>query len=124
MIGPALGIASTKSLRVVDVWFSTAFKKLIDSESSSVFCLNAVCIAKVAFIASCLSTSPSTARRVVSFIAPNKSFPCFPVAAISAANARVSLNAAPYDLAKSSAVLETSALTFPSSCEEVAATPP
>ena len=41
IIGPALGIASTKSLRVVDVWFSTAFKKLIDSASSSVFCLNA-----------------------------------------------------------------------------------
>jgi hypothetical protein len=50
--------------------------------------------------------------------------PCFPVAAISAANASVSLNDAPYDLAKSSAVLETSALTLPSSCAEVAATPP
>ena len=31
---PAFGIASTKSFRVVDVWFSTAFKKLIDSVSS------------------------------------------------------------------------------------------
>ena len=40
--GPAFGIASTKSLRVVDVWFSTALRKLIDSVSCSVFCLNAV----------------------------------------------------------------------------------
>ena len=39
---PALGIASTKSFRVVEVWFSTAFKKLIDSVNSSVFDLNAV----------------------------------------------------------------------------------
>ena len=28
--GPAFGIASTKSFRVVDVWFSTALRKLID----------------------------------------------------------------------------------------------
>ena len=32
--GPAFGIASTKSLRVVEVWFSTALRKLIDSANS------------------------------------------------------------------------------------------
>ena len=40
--GPAFGIASTKSLRVVDVWFSIALRKLIESANSVVFCLNAV----------------------------------------------------------------------------------
>ena len=39
--GPAFGIASTKSARLVDVWFSTALRKLIDSVNSVVFCLNA-----------------------------------------------------------------------------------
>ena len=40
--GPAFGIAITKSSRVVDVWFSTALRKLIDSASSLVFILNAL----------------------------------------------------------------------------------
>ena len=40
--GPAFGIASIKSARLVEVWFSTEFKKLIDSVNCSVFCLNAV----------------------------------------------------------------------------------
>ena len=35
--GPAFGIASTKSARLVEVWFSTALRKLIDSESCCVF---------------------------------------------------------------------------------------
>ena len=39
--GPALGIASTKSARLVDVWFSTALRKSIDCVSSSVLDLNA-----------------------------------------------------------------------------------
>ena len=39
--GPAFGIASVRSARLVDVWFSTALRKLIDSVSSCVFCLKA-----------------------------------------------------------------------------------
>ena len=39
--GPAFGIASVKSARLVDVWFSTALRKSIDCVNSSVFCLNA-----------------------------------------------------------------------------------
>ena len=61
-------------------------------------------MASVAFIASALSTSPRTARRVVSCIEPNNSLPCFPVAAISAAKPKVSLKLAPYDLANIVAV--------------------
>ena len=78
----------------------------------------------MAFIASCLSTSPSTARRVVSLIDPKSSSPSFPVAAISAARPRVSLNDAPYPFANSAAVAETSALIFANSKEDLAVSPP
>ena len=80
----------TKSSRVVDVWFSTALRKLIESASSFVFIENALCRAKVAFIASCLSTSPSVASLVVSATDPRSAFPSLPVAAISAAKPSVS----------------------------------
>ena len=93
--GPAFGIASTRSARLVDVWFSTEFKKLIDSASCSVFCLKVVWIARVAFIASCLSTSPRTASLLVSLTEESNSFPVFPVAAMSAASAIVSLKEIP-----------------------------
>ena len=103
--GPALGIATTRSLRDVEVWFSTALRKLIDSASSLVFKLNALCRDRVADIASCLSTSPRIARRVVSATDSSNSFPVLPVAAISAANPIVSFAAAPKDDANSLAKL-------------------
>ena len=61
---------------------------------------------------------------MVSFTEPNNSLPCFPVAAISAAKEIVSLKLAPYPLANSEAVAETSFLTFANSAEVVADKPP
>ena len=78
----------------------------------------------MAFIASCLSTSPSTASLLVSFKEDSKSLPCFPVAAISAARLIVSLKDTPYAFAISFAVAATSFLILDKSAADVAATPP
>ena len=75
-------------------------------------------------MASCLSTSPSTASLVVSLIEPNNSSPVLPVAAISAANPIVSLNETPIAAEISFAVAETSSLTLLNSADDVPATSP
>ena len=75
-------------------------------------------------MASCLSTSPSTASLVVSLIEPNNSSPVLPVAAISAASPIVSLNDTPIAADISFAVFVTSSLTLPSSAADVPATSP
>ena len=93
--GPALIIPTTKSSSVVDVWFSTAFNRLIDSVNSVESCLNTLWIASVAFIASCLSTSPRTDKRMASLVDESKSSFVLPVAAMSAAIPRVSVVAIP-----------------------------
>ena len=99
--GPALIIPVTKSLRVVEVWFSTAFKRLIELVKPSVSCLNTLWIARVAFIASVRSTSPSTESLIASRVASSISFPSRPVAAISAAIPIVSEAATPIVLESS-----------------------